>query len=164
MTVAEAMTFFHDSPSLGQKLHLLKRAGLGYLRLGQPAPTLSGGESQRLKLARALAATRSGNVLYLLDEPTTGLHLDDVSRLLRILHELVDRGHTLVVIEHHLDVVAAVDWVIDLGPEAGAGGGEIVYAGPPAGLMQEPRSWTGRCLQQHLDERRSREAPAAAAS
>ncbi len=164
MTVAEAMTFFHDSPGLGQKLHLLKRAGLGYLRLGQPAPTLSGGESQRLKLARALAATRSGNVLYLLDEPTTGLHLDDVSRLLRILHELVDRGHTLVVIEHHLDVVAAADWVIDLGPEAGAGGGAIVYAGPPAGLLQEPRSWTGRCLRQHLDERRSRETPAAAAS
>ncbi len=164
MTVAEALTFFHDSPGLGQKLHMLNRAGLGYLRLGQSAPTLSGGESQRLKLARALAATRTGNVLYLLDEPTTGLHLDDVSRLLRILHELVDRGHTLVVIEHHLDVVAAVDWVIDLGPEAGAGGGEIVYAGPPAGLMQEPRSWTGRYLRQHLEERRSRDAPAAAAS
>jgi len=161
MTVDEAMTFFHESPGLGQKLHLLKRAGLGYLRLGQAAPTLSGGESQRLKIARALAATREGNMLYLLDEPTTGLHLDDVSRLLRILHELVERGHTLVLVEHHLDVVAASDWVIDLGPEAGAGGGEIVYAGPPEGLLEVPRSWTGRCLRRHL-EAGGRTAPTAA--
>ncbi len=147
MTVDEALTFFHDTPSLGNKLHLLKRAGLGYLRLGQAAPTLSGGESQRLKIARALSSKRDGNLLYMFDEPTTGLHLDDVARLLRTLHELVERGHSVLVIEHHLDVVRAADWVIELGPEAGAGGGEIVYAGVPDGLIDEPRSWTGRCLQ-----------------
>jgi excinuclease ABC subunit A len=163
MTVDEALSFFHDSPGLGQKLHMLRRAGLGYLQLGQPAPTLSGGESQRLKIARALSATREGNLLYLLDEPTTGLHLDDVSRLLRILHELVERGHTLVTIEHHLDVVAAADWVIDLGPEAGPGGGEVVYAGAPEGLLQEPASFTGRCLRRHLESRSGRD-PAALAS
>ena len=146
MTVDEALAFFHDTPSLGSKLHLLKRAGLGYLRLGQAAPTLSGGESQRLKIARALSSKRDGNLLYLFDEPTTGLHLDDVARLLRTLHELVERGHSVIVIEHHLDVVRAADWVLELGPDAGAGGGEIVYAGPPDGLTDEPRSWTGRCL------------------
>ena len=149
MTVDEALSFFHETPGLGAKLHLLKRAGLGYLRLGQAAPTLSGGESQRLKIARALAAKRDGNLMYLFDEPTTGLHLDDVARLLRTLHELVERGHSVIVIEHHLDVVRAADWVIDLGPEAGGGGGEIVYTGTPDGLLQEPRSWTGRCMRRN---------------
>lgn len=162
MTVDEALSFFHDTPSLGNKLHLLKRAGLGYLRLGQPAPTLSGGESQRLKIARALSSKRDGNLLYLFDEPTTGLHLDDVARLLRTLHELVERGHSVIVIEHHLDVVRAADWVIDLGPEAGSGGGEIVYAGPPDGLRNEPRSWTGRCLRRRLDPQLSDDPHAAA--
>jgi excinuclease ABC subunit A len=147
MTVDEALSFFHDTPGLGQKLYTLKRAGLGYLRLGQPAPTLSGGESQRLKIARALAAKRDGNLFYLFDEPTTGLHLDDVSRLLRTLHELVERGHSVLLIEHHPDVIRSADWVIDLGPEAGDGGGEVVYSGPPEGLLREPRSWTGRCLE-----------------
>jgi excinuclease ABC subunit A len=163
MTVEEALSFFHDSPALGQKLHMLRRAGLGYLQLGQPAPTLSGGESQRLKIARALSVTREGNLLYLLDEPTTGLHLEDVSRLLRILHELVERGHSLVMIEHHLDVVAAADWVIDLGPEAGPGGGAVVYAGPPEGLLQVPSSFTGACLRRHLRSSSGRD-PAALAS
>jgi excinuclease ABC subunit A len=116
------------------------------LRLGQPAPTLSGGESQRLKIARALAQKHEGNLLYLLDEPTTGLHLDDIAKLLRVLHELVERGHSVLVVEHQQDVVRSADWVIDLGPEAGSGGGEIVYAGPPEGLLGEPRSWTGKCL------------------
>jgi excinuclease ABC subunit A len=146
MTVDDALGFFHDSPRLGEKLYVLKRVGLGYLRLGQPAPTLSGGESQRLKIARALAHKAEANMLYLMDEPTTGLHLDDVAKLLRTLHELVERGHSVIVVEHHPDVVRAADWVIDLGPEAGAGGGRIVYAGPPAGLLSESRSWTGRCL------------------
>jgi excinuclease ABC subunit A len=146
MTVDEALSFFHDTPALGEKLYVLKRVGLGYLRLGQPAPTLSGGESQRLKIARALSQRGEGSLLYLLDEPTTGLHPDDVAKLLRVLHDLVERGHTVLVIEHHLDVVRCADWVIDLGPEAGSGGGEIVYAGPPEGLVAEPRSWTGRCL------------------
>jgi excinuclease ABC subunit A len=151
LTVDEALSFFHDTPGLGAKLYVLKRAGLGYLRLGQPAPTLSGGESQRLKIARALASKQQGNLLYILDEPTSGLHLDDVSRLLRTLHELVERGHTVLLIEHHLDVVRSADWVIDLGPEAGAAGGEVVYTGPPDGLLDEPRSWTGRCLRRHLE-------------
>jgi excinuclease ABC subunit A len=146
MTVDEALSFFHEAPALGEKLYVLKRVGLGYLRLGQPAPTLSGGESQRLKIARVLSQKGEGNLLYLLDEPTTGLHPDDVAKLLRVLHELVERGHSAIVVEHNLDVVRAADWVIDLGPEAGAGGGEVVYAGPPAGLEREARSWTGRCM------------------
>jgi excinuclease ABC subunit A len=155
MTVDEALTFFHDAPALGEKLYVLKRVGLGYIRLGQPAPTLSGGESQRLKIARALAQKSETNALYLMDEPTTGLHLDDVAKLVRTLHDLVERGHSALVVEHHPDVIRAADWVIDLGPEAGAGGGEVVYAGPPAGLLHVPRSWTGRCLA----ERAERAAP-----
>ncbi len=153
MTVDEAMSFFHDAPALGDKLYTLKRAGLGYLRLGQPAPTLSGGESQRLKIARALAQKGEANLLYLMDEPTTGLHLDDVARLLRTLQELVEKGHSVLLVEHHLDVVRAADWVIDLGPEAGAGGGEIVYEGPPPGLEKVARSWTGRALLAHKERR-----------
>jgi excinuclease ABC subunit A len=153
MTVEEALTFFHDSPVLGSKLYVLKRAGLGYLRLGQAAPTLSGGESQRLKIARALASKPQGSVLYIFDEPTNGLHLQDVSRLLRTLQELVDRGHTVLVIEHHLDIIQAADWVIDLGPEAGDAGGEIVYAGPPDGLMRQEGSHTGRALRRMNEAR-----------
>ena len=147
LTVDEAITFFHEVPALGEKLYVLKRVGLGYLRLGQPAPTLSGGESQRLKIARALAQRHEGNLLYLLDEPTTGLHLDDVARLVRVLHELVERGHSVLTVEHHLDVIRAADWVLELGPEAGPGGGEIVYQGVPEGLLTASRSWTGRCLE-----------------
>ena len=150
MTVDDALGFFHDSPALGEKLYVLKRVGLGYLRLGQPAPTLSGGESQRLKIARALAQKSAANMLYLMDEPTTGLHLDDVAKLLRTLHELVERGHSVIVVEHNLDVVRAADWVIDLGPEGGAGGGTVVYAGTAAGLVRERNSWTGRCLARRI--------------
>jgi excinuclease ABC subunit A len=157
LTVDEAIAFFHEIPALGEKLYVLKRVGLGYLRLGQPAPTLSGGESQRLKIARALAQRHEGNLLYLLDEPTTGLHMDDVARLVRVLHELVERGHSVLAVEHHLDVIRAADWVLELGPEAGPGGGEIVYQGAPDGLPSEPRSWTGRCLRErdlrHADRR-----------
>jgi excinuclease ABC subunit A len=153
MTVEEALSFFHDSPALGDKLYVLKRVGLGYLRLGQPAPTLSGGESQRLKIARALAQKGDGNLLYLMDEPTTGLHLDDVAKLLRTLHDLVDKGHSVILVEHHLDVIRAADWVMDLGPEAGAGGGQIVYTGAPAGLAAESGSWTGRCLAARAERR-----------
>jgi excinuclease ABC subunit A len=153
MTVEEALSFFHDSPVLGTKLHTLQRAGLGYLRLGQPAPTLSGGESQRLKIARALASKPQGSTLYIFDEPTNGLHLLDVSRLLRTLQELVDRGHTVLVIEHHLDMIQAADWVIDMGPEAGDAGGAIVYAGPPEGLIQHSGSHTGQALRRMQDSR-----------
>jgi excinuclease ABC subunit A len=161
LTVDEAIAFFHEVPALGEKLYVLKRVGLGYLRLGQPAPTLSGGESQRLKIARALAQRHEGNLLYLLDEPTTGLHLDDVARLVRVLHELVERGHSVLTVEHHLDVIRAADWVLELGPEAGPGGGEIVYQGAPDGLQSEPRSWTGRCLRQRDLRRADRRGKAA---
>ena len=147
------MSFFHDSPVLGTKLHTLQRAGLGYLRLGQAAPTLSGGESQRLKIARALSTKPQGSMLYIFDEPTNGLHLLDVSRLLRTLQELVDRGHTVLVIEHHLDIIQAADWVIDLGPEAGDRGGEIVYAGLPEGLARDKRSHTGQALRRMQETR-----------
>jgi excinuclease ABC subunit A len=163
MTVDEALTFFHDTPALGEKLYVLKRVGLGYLRLGQPAPTLSGGESQRLKIARALARKSEANLLYILDEPTTGLHPDDVAKLLRTLHELVERGHSVLVVEHNLDMVLSADWVLDLGPEAGPGGGEIVFAGSPADLRHEPRSWTGRCLLERVS-RAPRDGNAAAAT
>ena len=131
---------------------MLQDVGLGYLRLGQPATTLSGGEAQRLKIAAELAARASGEMLYLLDEPTTGLHLDDVKKLLHVLHRLVDTGNTVVLVEHHLDVVRAADWVIDLGPEGGEEGGEIVAEGPPEVVAQTPGSYTGKFLAEMLSK------------
>jgi excinuclease ABC subunit A len=147
-SVDEAITRFRHQPKLGAALWHLQQVGLGYLRLGQPATTLSGGEAQRLKIARELigATKRSGRKLYLLDEPTTGLHLEDVRVLIAVLDKLVDAGHTVVVIEHHLDVIKRADWVIDLGPEAGVGGGEVVAMGTPEQIAAEPRSLTGRYL------------------
>jgi excinuclease ABC subunit A len=147
-TVNEAITRFHHQPRLGQALWTLQQVGLGYLRLGQPATTLSGGEAQRLKIARELIQTgkRQGRKLYILDEPTTGLHLDDVRVLIQVLDRLVDAGHTVVVIEHHLDVVKRADWVIDLGPEAGAAGGKLVVQGTPEKVAVTPESHTGRYL------------------
>jgi excinuclease ABC subunit A len=124
--------------------------GLGYLFLGQPSNTLSGGESQRIKLAAQLVRQDTGTTLYLLDEPTTGLHFDDINRLLHVLQQLVDRGNTVVVIEHNLDVVKCADWVIDLGPEGGAAGGEIVATGTPEQIVSSAASHTGRFLRQHL--------------
>ena len=123
LTVAEALKFFGGQAGITDRLWLLKKVGLGYLKLGQPAPTLSGGESQRLKVARELVMPSGKKNLYLLDEPTTGLHADDVQSLVSVLHELVDRHHTVVVIEHNLDLVAQADWVIDLGPGGGGDGG-----------------------------------------
>jgi len=130
----------------------LKQVGLGYLRLGQPATTLSGGEAQRLKIARELiqASKRGGRKLYLLDEPTTGLHLDDVRLLIGVLDKLVDAGHSVVVIEHHLDVIKRADWVIDMGPEGGAGGGRVVVQGPPEVVAAHPDSRTGFHLAPYL--------------
>jgi excinuclease ABC subunit A len=151
-TVDEAIRRFRHQPKLGQALWHLQQVGLGYLRLGQPATTLSGGEAQRLKIARELAQSgrKSGRKLYILDEPTTGLHLDDVRVLIQVLDRLVDAGHTVVVIEHHLDVIKRADWVIDLGPEAGSGGGRVVVQGSPELVAQTAESHTGRYLREVL--------------
>jgi excinuclease ABC subunit A len=150
LTVDEAVDFFAAQPALARRLRVLQDVGLGYLRLGQPATTLSGGEAQRLKIAAELAARATGEMLYLLDEPTTGLHLDDVKKLLQVLHRLVDAGNTVVLVEHHLDVVRAADWVVDLGPEGGEEGGEIVAEGPPEAIAQTPGSYTGKFLAELL--------------
>lgn len=150
LTVDEAYEFFENIPSLRAKLQLLRDVGLGYLRLGQPAPTLSGGEAQRIKLARELSKRERGKTLYLLDEPTTGLHMDDIKKLVDVLQRLVDRGNTVVVIEHNLDVIKCADWVIDLGPEGGDGGGRVVAVGTPEEIAQNPSSYTGLFLKKYL--------------
>jgi len=155
MTVTEAQAFFFESLAVGVKLRLLASVGLGYLRLGQPATTLSGGEAQRLKIAGELVGIdhkhRSAQgLLYILDEPTTGLHMDDIKKLLTVLNRLVDAGHTVLVVEHNLDVIKTADWVIDLGPEGGDLGGEVVAMGPPEAITVERASHTGRALQKYL--------------
>jgi excinuclease ABC subunit A len=152
MTIDEAIRFFIREDRLGRILWHLQQVGLGYLRLGQPAPTLSGGEAQRLKIARELsgAAGRRGRKLYVLDEPTTGLGGEDVRRLLRVLGRLLDQGHTVVVIEHHMDVIKTADWVIDLGPGAGARGGQVVAMGRPEDIVRVPESVTGQYLREVL--------------
>jgi excinuclease ABC subunit A len=148
-TVDEAIGRFRHQPRLGSALWQLQQVGLGYLRLGQPATTLSGGEAQRLKIARELAQAgkREGRKLYILDEPTTGLHLDDVRVLIHVLDRLVDAGHTVLVIEHHLDIIKRADWVIDMGPEAGDAGGQVVAQGTPEDIAEVTASHTGRYLQ-----------------
>jgi len=150
--VDEAIRFFLQEDRLGQALWHLQQVGLGYLRLGQPAPTLSGGEAQRIKIARELSmgARRGGKKLYILDEPTTGLHLDDIRKLLRVLGDLVDAGHTVLLIEHNLDVIKTADWIVDLGPGAGPEGGRVVAMGPPEQVAQVPESLTGRYLARML--------------
>ena len=133
-----------------RRLKVLQEVGLGYLRLGQPATTLSGGEAQRLKIAAELSTRVATNQLYILDEPTTGLHLDDVKKLLAVLNRLVDAGNTVLVVEHHLDVIKTADWVIDLGPEAGQAGGELVAEGTPEQIAQVAASYTGKFLRDVL--------------
>ena len=156
-TVNEAQSFFSGSMRLGETLHLMASIGLGYLRLGQPATTLSGGEAQRLKIAAELRHQRGqapaygrsqspGDMLYILDEPTTGLHLEDIKKLLAVLARLVDAGNTVVVVEHHLDVIKTADWVIDLGPEGGDQGGRLVAEGRPEQVAEVEGSHTGRFL------------------
>ncbi|MEL6315934.1 MAG: excinuclease ABC subunit A, partial [Pseudomonadota bacterium] len=132
----------------------LVRVGLGYIKVGQQATTLSGGEAQRVKLSKELSKRSTGRTLYILDEPTTGLHFEDVKKLLEVLHELVESGNTVIVIEHNLDVVKTADWIIDIGPEGGDGGGEIVAVGTPEHVAQEPRSHTGRYLKEMLATRK----------
>ncbi|PJE76671.1 excinuclease ABC subunit A [Candidatus Uhrbacteria bacterium CG10_big_fil_rev_8_21_14_0_10_48_16] len=150
MEVAEASEFFKDVPPISDRLETLKQVGLGYVKLGQPAPTLSGGEAQRVKLSTELAKRQTGKTLYLLDEPTTGLHFEDVKKLLEVLHELVNKGNTVVVIEHNLDVIKTADWVIDLGPEGGDLGGEVVLAGTPEDIARHGKSYTGQYLKRVL--------------
>jgi excinuclease ABC subunit A len=155
MTVDESIRFFLHEDRLGEVLWHLQQVGLGYLRLGQPAPTLSGGEAQRIKVARELAmgARRGGKKLYILDEPTTGLHMDDIRKLLRVLGDLADAGHTVVLIEHNLDVIKTADWIVDLGPGAGPDGGRVVAMGRPEDVVRVPESLTGQWLAPMLDGR-----------
>ncbi|MEL7278738.1 MAG: excinuclease ABC subunit UvrA [Pseudomonadota bacterium] len=154
MTVEDAQEFFKAVPAIREKMDALVRVGLGYIKVGQQATTLSGGEAQRVKLSKELSKRSTGRTLYILDEPTTGLHFEDVKKLLEVLHELVDNGNTVIVIEHNLDVVKTADWIIDIGPEGGDGGGEIVAVGTPEDVAQEPRSHTGRYLKEMLTARK----------
>ncbi|MET4895713.1 excinuclease ABC subunit UvrA [Sphingomonadaceae bacterium jetA1] len=151
MTVEDAAEFFKAVPPIRDKMAMLVEVGLGYVKVGQQATTLSGGEAQRVKLAKELARRATGNTLYILDEPTTGLHFEDVRKLLEVLHALVEQGNTVVVIEHNLDVIKTADWIIDMGPEGGVKGGEVVAAGTPEVVAREPRSFTGKYLKPLLD-------------
>ena len=153
MTVEEAKEFFKAVPSIREKMETLTRVGLGYIQVGQQATTLSGGEAQRVKLSKELSRRATGRTLYILDEPTTGLHFHDVAKLLEVLHELVEQGNTVVVIEHNLEVIKTADWIIDLGPEGGDGGGEIVAAGTPEDIAKVKASYTGRFLKEVLSRK-----------
>jgi excinuclease ABC subunit A len=157
MTVAEGLAVFENIPSIARKLQTICDVGLGYIHLGQPATTLSGGEAQRVKLATELAKRATGHTLYILDEPSVGLHMADVKVLIEVLQRLTDQGNTVLVIEHNLDLIASADHLIDLGPEGGVRGGEVIATGTPEQLMKHPTSHTGRFLKQHL-ERQGRSA------
>jgi excinuclease ABC subunit A len=150
MTVDEAVAFFDAIPAIRDRLKLLQRVGLGYIHLGQPATTLSGGEAQRIKLSKELAKRATGRTLYILDEPTTGLHFEDIAKLLEVLHQLVEQGNTVVVIEHNLEVVKTADWIIDMGPEGGDGGGKIVAKGTPEDIVKSKKGFTGKYLKKYL--------------
>jgi excinuclease ABC subunit A len=146
LTVDEAVPYFSAQTRIHDRLRILQQVGLGYIALGQQATTLSGGEAQRIKLSKELARRATGRTLYILDEPTTGLHFEDVRKLLEVLHALVDQGNTVVVIEHNLEVIKTADWILDLGPEGGDGGGRIVATGTPEDIVANPESYTGRFL------------------
>jgi excinuclease ABC subunit A len=152
MTVEDAVRFFDGVPAVRHKLATLETVGLGYIKLGQQATTLSGGEAQRVKLAKELSRRATGQTLYILDEPTTGLHFEDVKKLLEVLHALVDQGNTVLVIEHNLDVIKTADWILDLGPEGGTGGGRLIAEGPPEAICEVEASHTGRYLKRLLAE------------
>ena len=146
MTVEEGLKFFENIPNIYRKLETLFDVGLGYIKIGQPSTTLSGGEAQRVKLATELSKRATGRTIYILDEPTTGLHFHDIRKLLKSFNALMSKGHTIVIVEHNMDVIRCADWVIDLGPEAGEGGGRLVFAGTPADLAECPESHTGQYL------------------
>jgi excinuclease ABC subunit A len=151
MTVEQALAFFSAVPGIARKLETLMDVGLGYIRLGQSATTLSGGEAQRVKLALELSRRDTGRTLYILDEPTTGLHFQDIEMLLAVLQRLREHGNTIVVIEHNLDVIKTADWLIDMGPEGGGGGGTVVCCGTPEEVAAHPASHTGQHLRRVLD-------------
>jgi excinuclease ABC subunit A len=151
MPIEEAAEFFEPVPAIHRHLKTLVDVGLGYVRLGQPAPTLSGGEAQRVKLASELQRRSTGRTIYVLDEPTTGLHFEDIRKLLGVLGRLVDSGNTVIVIEHNLDVIKTADWVIDLGPDGGSGGGTVVATGTPEEVAACGASYTGQFLKRILD-------------
>jgi excinuclease ABC subunit A len=151
MTVEDAADFFKAVPGIRDKMEMLKEVGLGYVKVGQPATTLSGGEAQRVKLSKELSRRATGRTLYILDEPTTGLHFEDVRKLLEVLHRLADQGNTVVVIEHNLDVIKTGDWVIDLGPGGGVNGGRIIAEGPPERIVESSESSTGQYLRPLLE-------------
>ena len=152
MTVEEGCVFFKAVPSIKTKLDSLSQVGLGYVKIGQPATTLSGGEAQRVKLAKELSKRSTGRTLYILDEPTTGLHYEDVRKLLDVLHTLVEQGNTIIVIEHNLEVIKTADWIIDMGPEGGDRGGEIIASGTPENLIKSKASYTGQYLSAYLKQ------------
>jgi excinuclease ABC subunit A len=155
MTVEEASEFFAHIPRISRKLNTLMDVGLGYIKLGQSSTTLSGGESQRIKITRELSKHKSGHVVYMLDEPTTGLHFDDVKRLIKVLNRLVSKGNTVYVIEHNLDVVKNCDYLIDLGPEGGDAGGQILVQGTPEEVAMSPGSYTGKFMKKMLNNQSS---------
>ena len=157
MTVEEAYRFFVNVPKIARKLELLKRVGLDYIKLGQSSLELSGGEAQRIKLSKELSARSTGKTIYILDEPTTGLHFEDIKLLLSVLHELVDQGNTVIVIEHNLEVIKTADWIIDLGPDGGVGGGQVVATGTPEDIVKVPESKTGKYLHKYLDNKPKRQ-------
>ena len=152
MTVDEAYRFFINVPQIARKLELLKRVGLDYIKLGQSSLDLSGGEAQRIKLSKELAARSTGQTIYILDEPTTGLHFEDIKMLLSVLQELVDQGNTVIVIEHNLEVIKTADWIIDLGPGGGNSGGNVVATGTPEQIAANANSLTGKYLKPYLDK------------
>ena len=154
MTVEDAQSFFQAVPSIREKMDALMRVGLGYIKVGQQATTLSGGEAQRVKLSKELSRRSTGRTLYILDEPTTGLHFEDVRKLLEVLHELVDQGNSVIVIEHNLDVIKTADHIIDIGPEGGDGGGQVVATGTPEQVAEVPESHTGTYLKPMLTSRK----------
>jgi excinuclease ABC subunit A len=153
-SVSDALPILEDIPQIKQKLQTLEDVGLGYIKLGQSAVTLSGGEAQRMKLAKELSKRQTGRTLYLLDEPTTGLHFEDVNKLLEVIHRLTDLGNSVVIIEHNLDVIRNADWIIDLGPEGGEDGGRVVAQGTPEQVSKIKKSYTGQALSDYLRKSR----------
>ena len=151
MTLNQAVEFFENLPKIHRKLKTLQDVGLGYVKLGQPATTLSGGEAQRVKLATELSRKSTGKALYILDEPTTGLHIADIHKLLEVLNRLVTGGDSVLVIEHNMDVIKSADYIIDLGPEGGKGGGRVVAAGTPEEIIKVKKSYTGQFLKKFMD-------------